>query len=133
MVASSILRSLTAEQITEGEQLLIEAYTTWLKCGECYDREAGGIVTELAVLLLKHHRLLDTAQLLIRYGWLAFNLGHAQRLARLAADVMDQCDWHMSEDNECGGLLLEYFLSPFLGKPLNVQQRVTDYYRIRDA
>jgi hypothetical protein len=133
MVAASVARSLSDEQIQEGEHLLIEAYTVWLVSGMVYEREAGGIVTELAMLLFKHRRLLAAGQLLIRYGWLAFNLGHAPRLARLATEVLDQFDWHVTEEGECGGLLLSHFLLPFLGKPIDDEEKAAAYQRVHNA
>jgi tetratricopeptide (TPR) repeat protein len=132
MVASAVLQQLPPEQVRELEEQLIQALNCWLEEGTISDREAGNLVTELTVLLLKQHRLLDAAQLLIRYGWLSFNLGDASRLAQLAEDVMQQFDWHGTADDQCGGLLLDYFLSPFLGKIIDVKKRVEDYYHIRD-
>jgi len=131
MVSGAILRSLSDAQIQAGERLLIEAYMAWLANGRVYEREAGGIVVELATLLLKHHRLLTASQLLIRYGWLAFNLGYAPRLARLGAEIMDSFDWHTTEEQECGGLLLCHFLAPYLGWPVDDKQKAADYQRIR--
>jgi tetratricopeptide (TPR) repeat protein/transcriptional regulator with XRE-family HTH domain len=133
MVASAVLRHLTVEQLQHSECLLIQAYTAWVREGIFQDREKGVVITELATLLLKHHRLLEAAELLIRYGWLSFNLGHAPRLARLAEDVVQHADGHDSEERECGGLLLHYFLAPFLGKTIDAQQRTIDYSRILDA
>jgi len=127
MVASAVLQQLPPEQVKALEEQLIQALNCWLEEGTITDREAGNLVTELAVLLLKHHRLLDAAQLIIRYGWLSFNLGDASRLAQLAEDVMQQFDWHGTADNECGGVLLHYFLSSFLGKTIDVQQQAADY------
>ena len=77
MVATAVMRTLTEEQVKEAELLLIEAYTVWFGGGMVYEREAGGIVTELATLLLKYYRLLEAAELLLRYGWLSFKLGNA--------------------------------------------------------
>jgi tetratricopeptide (TPR) repeat protein len=133
MVAASVARSLSREQTWEGEHLLIEAYTAWLVSGMVSEREAGGIVAELATLLFKHHRLLAAGQLLIRYGWLAFNLGYAPRLARLATEVLDQFEWYTTEEDECGGLLLSHFLPPFLGRPIDDGKKVAAYRRIREA
>jgi tetratricopeptide (TPR) repeat protein len=133
MVSGAILRSLSDMEVLANERLLIEAYLAWLANGMIYEREAGGIVVELATLLLKHHRLLAVSQLLIRYGWLAFNLGYAPRLARLGAEVMDKVDWHTTEEQECGGLLLRHFLAPFLGSPTDDEQKASDYQRIRHA
>jgi len=133
MVASAVLQQLPPEQAKALEEQLIQALNCWLEGGTISDREAGSLVTELTVLLLKHHRLLEAAQLLIRYGWLSFNLGDASRLAQLAEDVMQQFDWHGTADNECGGVLLHYFLSSFLGKTLDARQRAVDFQYILDA
>jgi tetratricopeptide (TPR) repeat protein len=135
MVAVSVARSLSLEQIQEGEQLLIEAYMAWLVSGMVYEREAGGIVTELAMLLFKHHRLLEVSQLLIRYGWLAFNLGHAVRLARLARTAVEKWEsssweWRQDQVAECGKWLLKYFMGPYLGEKVDVAERAADYERL---
>jgi Tetratricopeptide repeat/Domain of unknown function (DUF1704) len=132
MVASAVMLHLTSEQIQENERLLIQAYTAWLAVGVFYEHESGTVVAELTTLLLKHHRLLAAAQLLLRYGWLAFNQGHASRLARLATSVMESFDWHTTEENECGGLLLHDFLSPFLDEPIDARKKAADYRHIRE-
>ena len=133
MVSGAVLHSLSGEQVQAGERLLIGAHTAWLVSGMVYEREAGGIVAELVTLLLKHHRLLAASQLFIRYGWLAFNLGYAPRLARLGAEIMDSFDWHATEEHEAGGLLLRHFLAPFLGSPTDDEKKAADYQRIRNA
>ncbi len=94
--------------------------------------EAGGIVAELATLYLKLHRLLEAAELLIRYGWLSFNQGYGPRLARLIQDVFHDFDWHSTEEYKCAGLVLTKILFPFLGKPVHTQ-KYRDYEHIRDA
>ena len=133
MVASAVRARLSAEQQHQREERLIEVYRYWLDAGKASNRELGAIIAELATLYLKNYRLLDAAQLLIRYGWLSFNLGFAPRLARLAYKVMDQIDWHGTDENECGGLLLHYYLIPFLGKAIDARKRFEDYQRIQDA
>jgi|SRR5438045_2889295 len=92
----------------------------------------GMIIAELAILYLRHHRLLDAAQLLTCYGWISFKQGYAFRLAHLATEVKRHFDWHINEENECGGLLLHYLLAPFLGKPLDARQRFADRQRINE-
>jgi tetratricopeptide (TPR) repeat protein len=132
MVASAVMLHLTAEHIQENERLLIQAYSAWLADGVFYEHESGTVVEELSTLLLKHHRLLDVVQLLLRYGWLAFNQGRALSLARLAISVMESFDWHATEENECGGLLLYDFLSPFLDKPVDARKKAADYQQVRE-
>ncbi len=133
IVASVVVQGLTAEWVGELEERVIDALKQWIDEGTMNTQEAGNVMTELAMLLLKHHRLLDAAQLLIRYGWLGFHLGSAPQIASFAEEMMYSFNWHITEENECGGLLLQYFLPPFLGKTMSVKQRVIDYQRIRKA
>ena len=133
IVAAGVVQGLTTEQEWELEEQVIGALKRWVDEGTIGMQEAGAVITELAMLLLKHHRLLGAAELLIRYGWLGFNQGQAPQIAELAEKVMNGFDWHITEENECGGLLLHYFLPPFLGKSIDVKQRVIDYHRIRNA
>jgi tetratricopeptide (TPR) repeat protein len=133
MVAAVVSSRLSPEQRQLIEEQLIDAYRPWLDDdSEMSDREMGAIIGELATLYLKRHRLLEAAQLLIRYGWLSFNQGYAPRLARLAQEVMQQIDWHTTDENQCGGFLLHYHLSPFLGKTNDARRRFSDYQLIRE-
>jgi tetratricopeptide (TPR) repeat protein/transcriptional regulator with XRE-family HTH domain len=129
MVASAVYQQLTLVQVKEKEEQLTQALTYWLDEGIISIREGGNIITELAVLYLKHHRLLDTAQLLIYYGWLSYNLGYGPRLARLAADVMQAFDWQSSLEEQCGGMLVHHLLTPFLGET-DDEKRVADFQQI---
>jgi len=130
MVASAVIRHLTAGQIHESERLLIQAYTAWLQEGFFHDSEKGAVITELTVLLLKHHHLLEAAQLLIQYGWLSFALGHGTPLGRLAREVMGAVDWQTEPENECGGILLSHYLGRFLGEKIDTQGRAEAYQRV---
>src|SRR5260370_2501247 len=84
MVACVVQKGVKGEDVKDSEEQLVQALFCWLDEGMMSDRERGEVITELAVLLLIHRRLLDAAQLLLRYGWLSFNLGYAPPLARLA-------------------------------------------------
>src|SRR5258708_40061222 len=97
MVASAVLQQLPPEQAKELEEQLIQALNCWLEEGTITDREAGNLVTELAVLLLKQHRLLEAAQLLLPYSSFSFNPGHAPRLALLTEVIMQRFDWQIPE------------------------------------
>jgi tetratricopeptide (TPR) repeat protein len=133
MVASAVYQQLTPEQVKEQEEQLIHALTIWLDAGAFHESEQGAVITELAMLLLKHHQLLEAAQLLTCYGWLSFNLGQAPRLATIVSDIKQRFDWQATEDNECGGLLIHYLLAPYLGKPIDTEKRAIDYRRMYDA
>ncbi len=133
MVAPAVVRSLTPDLLADRESALLQAFAAWLHEGSFYGPESGAVVTEYASLLLKHRRLLEAAQLLFRYGWLSFNLGYASRIARLALAVTQGDDWQKTLENECGGLLLQHYLSPFLGQAVDAARKDADYRRIYDA
>ncbi|HVB25439.1 MAG TPA: helix-turn-helix domain-containing protein [Ktedonobacteraceae bacterium] len=116
MVAAAMYRQLNAEQRKERESTLIGACQAWINQGTLHEQEQAVAITELATLLLKHHRLIEVEEHLIYYGWVSFNHGYGPRLARLAEQVMQQFDWHETLEMECVGLLLQKTLYPFLGK-----------------
>jgi tetratricopeptide (TPR) repeat protein len=131
MVAAAVIRHLTPEQTYEREELLLQAYTAWLREGEFYESEKGPVITELAVLLLRHRRLLEAAQLLIEYGWMSFTLGHGALLAQLAGEVMEHFDWKDDPLSECGGLLLHHTLGKYLGEKTESHAQAEAYQRVR--
>ncbi len=131
MVAAVVSSRLSPEQRQLIEEQLIDAYRPWLDDdSEMSDREMGAIIGELSTLYLKRHRLLEAADLLISYGWMSFNLGYGPPLARLFMEIIQHDNWRSSPDRECGGLLLYYILTPFLGKALDRKQRATDFQHI---
>jgi DNA-binding SARP family transcriptional activator len=132
IVAWTVQQQLTPEQRREAEDVVIEAYMRWLDEGSLDMQEAGTVVTELAVLLLMHHRLLEAAELLINQGWLSFHCGSGSRLARLSQAVLSQVEWRQSIEEECAGLALINTVFPFLGEPLHMQAH-GDYPRLREA
>jgi tetratricopeptide (TPR) repeat protein len=132
MVGAAMYRHLTAEQRREREVTLIEACQAWIKQGSLHEQEQSAVITELATLLLKHHRLIEATEHLIYHGWISFNQGHGPRLARLAEKVMRQSDLQKTLETECAGLLLQKLLLPFLGKTIDDQWH-EHYDRIRDA
>jgi len=130
MVAAVVSSRLSPQQRQQIEEQLIDAYLHWLDDGELSDREMGAIIGELATLYLKRHRLLDAAQLLIIYGWMSYNLGYGPRLARLAQKTMQHGEWKLTPESECGGLLLYYILTPFLGQAVDAEKRAADFQHI---
>lgn len=135
-VAAAVVRKLSPEVRMQRERWLITAYQAWLGEGSFaaqYENEKGAVVTELAVLLLSHVQLLPAAQFLVRYGWLAFNMGYAVRLARLARTAIEQREREpLDQAAECGKWLLQYLLSPYLGQKINRTARAADYQRVLD-
>lgn len=132
VVALTVQQHLLLVQRQETEELVIQAYIRWLDEGHLEMREAGSVVTELASLLLRHHRLLDAAQLLTRCGWMSFKLGYGPRLALLAREVMDHENWHQAVESECAGFVLIQIVFPFLGISLDTKKYV-NHQCIRDA
>ncbi len=133
MVAALVETRLSRQQRQSREERMILALTHWLDDGHMSNSEAGAIIAELGILYLRHHRLLNAAQLLTRFGWLSFNIGHGPRLARQVTEVITHSDPLTTEENEWGGCLLEYLLSPFLGKTIQYEQQTRDYQRIQNA
>ncbi len=131
-VASTVRARLSPEQLYELEERMIEALMRWVEDGNVRNDEAGNMVAELVVLLLTHHRLLDAAQLLVRFGWRSFHLGYGPRLAHLAQTVLHKVDWHQTVEQECAGLVLVQILFQFLGQPLDPKQ-YADYQHIQSA
>jgi Domain of unknown function (DUF1704) len=133
IVAAVVTQGMTIERITELEEDVIQALQRWIEEGTIAMQETGAAITELAMFLLKHHCLLEAAELLIRYGWLGFNQGYAPEIAHLAEKVINEFDWRAVTETECGGLLLHYILSPFLGKMTNAERQTVEYQSILDA
>jgi hypothetical protein len=134
LVQEAALHQMALEGRTgEVEQHVIAAYQCWLDTGTFRDEhEKGAVVAELAILLLKHRRLLDAAQLLIHLGWLSFTFGYGLRIARAVVESMKTFDWRSAPDSEAGGLLLDYYVGRFLGKNLDEPAREAAYNRIYD-
>ena len=102
MVAAQVRQRLVQEEVSAAEDRLIQALTVWLD-GISTPGEQGIVVTELALLLLKHRRLLDAAELLIELGWLGSGYGNGARLAKIAIEVMSDFDWRAEPETEVEG------------------------------
>ncbi len=129
MVAAQVRGLLAQEEVSAAEDRLIRALTVWLD-GIATPGEQGRVVTELALLLLKHLRLLDAAELLIELGWLSSGYGNGARLARTAFEVMGDFDWRAQPETECGGILLRYYLGRFRGEKTSLRGRAEEYQQI---
>ncbi len=133
MVAAQISQQLSPSQIRAAEERIIEALTHWLESVIVNAQERGLVFTELACLLLRHHRLLATAELVLYHGWLSFHAGQIQRLARLVQQVLEERPWSSPETDieaESGALLLHYYLAPYLGKVIDAEERREAYERM---
>jgi len=131
-VASTVRARLSPEQVYELEERMIEALTRWVDNNSINVHEAGGVIAELASLQLRHHCLLEAAELLLYHGWLGFQQGYAFPLARLTEQILNEFDWRATKKAESGGLLLHYFLMSHIGLKWDERERVSDHQRILD-
>jgi len=135
MVAAQVRLSLSIEQIGTAEERLIQALTCWLDRGIADIREQGEVFTGLACLLLRRHRLLAAAELILYHGWLTGQVGQMLRLAQLVQRVLDERPWSESSETEAetesGSILLHYYLASYLGVNIDARERAEAYERIR--
>lgn len=128
MVAAQVQHRLSDGQVYAAEERLIQALMHWLHTGSMiYEHEAGEIVAELSLLLLAHVRLLEAAQVLIRYGWLAFHLGYSQRIGRLIYQIIEEGTWQPTDEHTCGRIILEHFFAPFVGREKDMARCEREY------
>ncbi len=132
---AGVQKLIVEERLGEIERHLAQLYSVWLDQGTFQsEQEQAALVTELAMLHLKQHRLLEAAELLIEYGWLSFAFGHAARLARVTDEIMSSFPWHLSGEPEAGGQLLHYYLlARFLDKDLGTPERKKAYLDLYEA
>ena len=131
LVVAAGNQRIDAHRREELEQQLITVYQAWVEMGRfSSEREQGQVITELALLLLKHCRLLDTAELLIQYGWLSFDLGYGIPLAQRAYESMKQFNWKARLEDEVGGLLLRAVLARYGEGNLQARERKQAYQRV---
>ncbi len=113
LVAESVLQQLPQDERMSIEKHLIAAYGHWMHKGNYRDeQEQAMVIAELAILHLKHHHLLEAAELVIGYGWLLFAACHARRIARIADMSIRSLQRH-SRENEAGNSLLRLRLKRF--------------------
>ncbi len=138
MVAAAIRARLSVQQKQDVEERLVNALLSWVTGSRALDnREMGMIISALAEMYLRRHRLLDAAQFILRYGWLAFNLGHTRKIAQLALacieEVRQKTGGQLEQEQHYGAILLSSFLAPFLGQKVDERQKVADYQSVRKA
>jgi hypothetical protein len=114
LVAESVLQQLSQEDRAGVEERLVVAYRRWMDQGSYRDeQEQAMVIAELVILYLKHQHLLEAAELVIGYGWLSFQFGHALRIARVADESIRSLHRGYSAENEAGNLLLRLRLKRF--------------------
>jgi hypothetical protein len=135
MVAAQVRLSQSTEQVGMAEERLIQALTRWLDRGIADIREQAEVFTGLACLLLRRHRLLAAAELILYHGWLARQVGQMLRLAQLVQRVLDERPWsepsETEAETESGGILLHYYLASYLGVSIDAGERAKAYEQIR--
>src|SRR5258708_6741508 len=109
MVPPSTRPTLSPQQTHHLEPRLVNALLSWLTGSRALDtREMGMIISVLAEIYLRHHRLLDAAQFILRYGWLSFKLGHTRKIAQLALtcieEVRQKTGGQLELQQQCGAI-----------------------------
>ncbi len=132
---AGIQRLRTEKRLAEVEEQLVRIYQAWLQEGTFRsEQEQAALISELTIMYLKQHHLLEASELLVEYGWLSFVFGHAQRVARIADEVMKSFHWRLSATNEFGGLLLYYYLLVrFFKRDLDATDRKKTYLHLYNA
>ncbi len=133
MVAAQVRPQLSPSSVRLAEERLIEALRRWLESGITDTKEEGLVVTSLACLLLRQHRLLAAAELVLYHGWLSFHAGQILILARRVQQVIAERPWTSPEtdiETDSGALLLHYYLASYLGESVDAAQRGADYQRM---
>ncbi len=134
MVAAHVRQSLTDDQVRLAEERLIQALLRWLDSSLISVHEQGVVITELAYLLLRRHRLLAAAELVLYYGWLISHVGQMLRLARRVQQVLQVHPWIDASESELeteyGGLLLHYYLASYVGEEIDDHVRAEAYERV---
>jgi len=134
MVAALVRQGLTDEQVCMAEDRLILALMRWLDSSRISVREQGMVITELACLLLRRHRLLAAAELVLYYGWLISHVGQMLRLARRVHQVLQKRPWNDAPETELeteyGSLLLHDYLASYVGEEIDDHARAEAYERM---
>jgi tetratricopeptide (TPR) repeat protein/transcriptional regulator with XRE-family HTH domain len=138
MVAATMRTQLSDEQVRVAEDRVIGALTGWLNTGMMSLGEQGAVFTGLASLLLRRHRLLAAADLILYHGWLTSQVGQILRLAQLVQRILDERPWQeppeeTEAETECGRILLHYYLDSYLGITIDAQERAKEYQHIRSS
>jgi hypothetical protein len=125
-------QKLLAERRLEGvEEQLIHLYEAWLLAPDFLsDQEQSEVVTELLVLLFKHHALLQAAELVVRFGWLSTLFGQIPRLLRLYEQALRDFNWRATPESEAGAILLRYQLLQRSGQKVDDQEQYRDYCKV---
>ncbi len=127
MVAAQVRRSLSPEQVCLAEERLVEALAHWLNRSHISVHEQGMVITELACLLLRRHRLLAASELVLYYGWLVSHVGQMLHLARRVQQILLARPWQETTETEletgCGARLLHDYLATYLGEEIDDHAR----------
>lgn len=133
MVAVQVRKSLSENQIHAAEERLIQALSVWLNKGIVDTHEQGVVFTELACLLLRRHRFLAAAELVLYHGWLSSHVGLMVKLARFARQMSEERAredvFHTESDaeTESGSSLLRFYLASYPGEDITQRERAESY------
>lgn len=132
LVTESVLQQLSQEERANVEEQLVTGYHRWLREGSYYDeQEQALVIAELTILHLKHQQLLNAAELVITYGWLSFQFGHASRITRTVQQIAENYRLKdLTPEQDIALQLLHYRLAKYHGENLTTKQRGHIYQQL---
>jgi hypothetical protein len=132
LVTESILQQLSQEERLNVEIQLIAAYQRWMREGSYRDeQEQAMVIAELAILHLKHRQLREAAELVIGYGWLSFQFGHASRITRFVQQIEEDYSLKdLAPEQDIALQLLHYRLAKHRGEKLTAKHRGQIYQQL---
>jgi len=132
LVTESVLQQLSQDERWSIEKRLIIVYQQWMREGSYRDeQEQATIIAELAILHLRHHQFLEAAQLVIGYGWLSFQFGHASRITRFVQDIIEEPHLNnMPLEQDIALQLLSGRLAKHRGEKLTTKHRGHIYQQL---
>ena len=133
LVSSAVIRQFVPQERREREKALIEAYQVWLDSGQCDEHEAETVVYELARFVVAAPRLLAAAHICCATGGWLFILATPVASPRWLWLPSNRMKWVRTDENMYGQAILQHFLAPFLGRPIEQEQVECDYRHIQDA
>ncbi len=136
MEAARQHRLTMSEQREAIEDSVMQIYTRWREQGIERDLEKAAVTAELIIFELKRAHFLAATELLIQANISLARFGHTPRIARQAFHLLEHPlsrTLYASPQEEYGGILLQGYLTPVLGRKISTEQRAQAYQPIYDA
>ncbi len=134
VVESAYLHQLARpEHRDRAEEIVIQVYTRWREQGIEDEQEKAAVTAELIIFDLNHQRFLAAAERLIQSNMSLARFGHTLRIARFVSSLLEHTQWYENLEQECGAILLRYYLAPVLGQKISTAQLALAYQPLYEA